>query len=46
MNEKIDGVGENVVLETSGTNVEEEMDICEERNTQRKRKIKGTEDYS
>ncbi len=47
MKEKLDGEGgENVVLETSGTNVGEEMDTCEERNTQRKRKMKGTEEYS
>lgn len=47
MKEKLDGGGgENEVLETSGTNVGEEMDTCEERNTQRKRKMKGTEECS
>ncbi|XP_016090989.1 neurofilament medium polypeptide-like [Sinocyclocheilus grahami] len=49
MKEKVDGEGgENVVLETPGTNVEEEMDTCEEKNIglQRKRKKKGMEQYS
>ncbi|MGL4969609.1 MAG: hypothetical protein ACRC5B_05545, partial [Fusobacteriaceae bacterium] len=49
MKEKVDGEGgENVVLETAGTNVGEEMDTCEENNIglQRKRKKKGMEQYS
>ncbi len=46
MKEKIEGIGENVVLGAPGTNVGEEMDTCEERSTLRKRKMKGKEDHS